>query len=152
MTVVQPLTALLTASIIPSYCCKVSALLWNQSLRLHEAISWVLRCVRQRLTGIRDNCRTAAELITLDKLSPPEVRAKAGRPGRSMGIAALASCLMGKSVNKALQTSDFVQRPLTAAQLHYAALDAAICLAIFSEILKLAQPKVQRKLISAPWG
>ena len=68
-----------------------------------------------------------------------------------MGVSALASCLMGKPVNKTLQTSDFGQRPLTAAQLHYAALDAAICLAIFSQVLELAQPKVQNKLCSAPW-
>ena len=47
----------------------------------------------------------------------------------------MANCIFGKPVNKAYHTSDFTRRPLSAAQLLYAAMDAHVVARIHQHIL-----------------
>ena len=62
----------------------------------------------------------------------------AGTPAsgiRNFGVSIMANCIFGKPVNKAYQTSDFTRRPLSAAQLLYAAMDAHVVARIHQHIL-----------------
>ena len=51
-----------------------------------------------------------------------------------LALAELAACTLGKPLNKALQTSDWQKRPLTAGQLLYAAIDAHVSVRVFQHI------------------
>lgn len=51
-----------------------------------------------------------------------------------MSLTAMAHSVLGKPLNKALQTSNWGARPLSAQQLLYAALDAHVCLQIWAAI------------------
>ena len=61
-----------------------------------------------------------------------------GKPAvgiKEFGVSIMAACILGKPVNKAYQTSDFNQRPLSAGQLQYAALDAHVALRVHKYIM-----------------
>ena len=62
----------------------------------------------------------------------PEQRAK------SASLTAMAESVLGKPLNKALQTSNWEARPLSPQQLHYAALDAHVCLQICNAVYEQA--------------
>eukprot|EP00252_Welwitschia_mirabilis_P021812 TRINITY_DN5709_c0_g1_i4.p1 TRINITY_DN5709_c0_g1~~TRINITY_DN5709_c0_g1_i4.p1 ORF type:complete len:570 (-),score=87.26 TRINITY_DN5709_c0_g1_i4:217-1926(-) len=51
------------------------------------------------------------------------------------GLSGLSKLIVGKYLNKATRMSNWEQRPLTTKQLHYAALDAAVLIPIYSSII-----------------
>ena len=53
----------------------------------------------------------------------------------ALGLSAMAACILGRPVNKAMQTSAWAQRPLSSLQLKYAALDAHASVQIFERIM-----------------
>lgn len=54
--------------------------------------------------------------------------------GPKGGLSGLAKTLLGRELNKQRRMSNWEQRPLTHSQLHYAALDAAVLVAIFNVV------------------
>ena len=54
---------------------------------------------------------------------------------KELGLSAMAACILGKPLNKAMQTSLWRQRPLSPAQLHYAALDAHVSLQLYNTVM-----------------
>ena len=68
-------------------------------------------------------------------------------PRRRGGLAGLVRALLGQSLDKTLQTSDWAARPLSAAQVEYAAADAAVLLDLLRALIPLGEgPLVQRAL------
>ena len=57
---------------------------------------------------------------------------------RSLGLAYLAEAVLGSSLDKSLQTSNWESRPLTTAQLEYAARDASVLIDIYDAARRLA--------------
>eukprot|EP00873_Tetraselmis_striata_P027358 jgi/Tetstr1/447622/TSEL_034983.t1 len=54
---------------------------------------------------------------------------------KTFGLSALAEAVLGKPLNKSMQTSNWEKRPLTARQTRYAALDAHVCVRLLQSLL-----------------
>ena len=52
-----------------------------------------------------------------------------------VGLSLMAKAVLGKPINKAMQCSSWGRRPLTAAQLRYAALDAHATLLVYERVM-----------------
>ena len=68
----------------------------------------------------------------------------------TLSLTAMAESVLGKPLNKALQTSDWGARPLSPQQLLYASLDALVCLLIHDAILA-QQPDLQLEHFAVSW-
>eukprot|EP00798_Chlamydomonas_sp_ICE-L_P025731 gene25731-11390_t len=77
-------------------------------------------------------CFWAAESIVDLKALLPSVFPGSPHLAQSIGLSKLASCLIGKKVDKSEQCSEWAVRPLTQSQMEYAALDAAVLLALLA--------------------
>ncbi|MBO0721960.1 MAG: ribonuclease D [Blastocatellia bacterium] len=60
--------------------------------------------------------------------------ARCALPLRSFGLAAVAEHLLGLTLDKSYQQSDWRRRPLSREQLDYAALDAQVALLVYQEL------------------
>jgi ribonuclease D len=59
----------------------------------------------------------------------------------SHSLASVSEHLLGLPMDKSLQRSNWRRRPLTRAQIEYAALDARICLLVYDELSRLLEEK-----------
>ena len=57
-------------------------------------------------------------------------------PSVQGGLSGLAKTVLGKALNKSVRLSGWEKRPLSNSQLHYAALDAAVLIAIYKKECK----------------
>ena len=73
-------------------------------------------------------------MLDLTNRERPWMAAKPTVRAKELGLSSLAACVLGRPVNKALQTSDWRRRPLSAAQLRYAAIDAHVAQQLFERI------------------
>lgn len=67
------------------------------------------------------------------------------RQARSRGLSALCEAVLGKSLNKEMQVSDWDFRPLSHAQIEYAALDARVAVMLWDELVP-HQPEMIQEL------
>jgi len=90
--------------------------------RFDEAM---LRGAGVKAHGLMDTLRMSRMALSLD----------------SHSLASVSEHLLGLPLDKSLQRSNWRRRPLTRAQLEYAALDARICLLVYDELSRLLEEK-----------
>ena len=66
---------------------------------------------------------------------------------RLMGLSKITELVLGKPLDKAVQVSNWEQRPLTARQVAYAALDAYVLVALYDEFTRVISAESIRKYI-----
>ena len=93
-------------------------------------VGWGLRDDLSRLAAsypgpIADAVRDVASALCLQELSGPR--------GHRPGLSAACEAWLGRGLDKSQTTSDWSRRPLTAAQLAYAAQDARVCVRLLRE-------------------
>lgn len=88
-------------------------------------------------------CRELFDGLNFWRIVPGGAALPPGRPG----LSGISLCVLGKPLNKAMQVSAWGFRPLSAAQLHYAALDAYAALMIFQRVLQL-EPVAALRLVN----
>eukprot|EP00873_Tetraselmis_striata_P027412 jgi/Tetstr1/447676/TSEL_035034.t1 len=76
----------------------------------------------------------AVDVRTLLALTSPQVSMKQRRGLQAMGLSQVCLRVLGRPLDKRQQCSDWTARPLSAAQVEYAALDAAVLLALFAAL------------------
>ena len=76
-----------------------------------------------------------ASVTALVDVQPLASKALSMKSGTTPGLRHACAALLGVEVNKAQQTSDWEQRPLTEAQLVYAATDAAVLPLLYGAVL-----------------
>ena len=79
-------------------------------------------------------CRRAAGVLDLTGKLRPWMAARPTVRAKDLGLSTLAAAILGHPINKALQTSDWRRRPLSAAQLRYAAIDAHAAVRMFDQM------------------
>jgi ribonuclease D len=85
----------------------------------------VLRGAGVKAGGLIDTLRMSRMALSLD----------------SHSLASVSEHLLGLPLDKSLQRSNWRRRPLTRAQLEYAALDARICLLVYDELSRMLEEK-----------
>jgi ribonuclease D len=83
----------------------------------------VLRGAGVKACGLMDTLRMSRMTLSLD----------------SHSLASVSEHLLGIPMDKSLQRSNWRRRPLTRAQLEYAALDARICLLVYDELSRMLE-------------
>ena len=91
-------------------------------------------------------CRRVAGALELGQRDFPWMASKPTGRAKDLGLSTLAACTLGMPVNKAMQTSNWRRRPLSAAQLRYAAIDAHVGLRIFQRIWDNVRPAERTRI------
>ena len=107
-------------------------------------MKWQGRCSND--AEISPMCRRVAGTLDLSHNPYPWMAAQPKGRAKDLGLSSLAACTLGRPVNKAMQTSDWRKRPLSDAQLRYAAIDAHVGLRIFQHIWDNLQPAERTKI------
>ena len=70
---------------------------------------------------------------------------------KMIALSAMAESVLGKPLNKALQTYNWDARPLSRQQMMYAAMDAHVLLQIYETICKQPGAKEQAEGLAETW-
>eukprot|EP00045_Choanoeca_perplexa_P013912 m.160153 g.160153 ORF g.160153 m.160153 type:complete len:986 (+) comp16495_c0_seq5:98-3055(+) len=108
---------------------------WLQPLLLDETViktGYAFRGDMKKLAATADSGECFNRLKGFVEL---ETLANAVWPGWGIGLSRLCNHVFGKRLSKVDRMSDWSRRPLTARQLHYAALDAWVCAQALIELL-----------------
>jgi prolyl-tRNA editing enzyme YbaK/EbsC (Cys-tRNA(Pro) deacylase) len=112
---------------------------WLQSLFLDEAViktGYAFRGDMKKLAAMSNSGGCFQRMLGFVEL---ESLGNAVWPGWGIGLSHLCNHVFGKRLSKVDRMSDWSRRPLTARQLHYAALDAWVCAQALIELLTKAE-------------
>ena len=91
-------------------------------------------------------CRHACAELQLARQQQPWMAGPTGMRESALGLSTMAACILGRPVNKAMQTSAWRRRPLSSAQLQYAALDAHASVQIWDKLAANISPEQLERL------
>ena len=109
-----------------------------------EALAAILSDARARKLGfgIKEDLRRLAQVVPALEAGMPNVvdlgdlwGAVKPEPRPKGGLAGMCRAVLGKPLDKSQQLTDWEQRPLTAAQIEYAALDAIVCIDLWQALV-----------------
>ena len=99
----------------------------------------------------RDDAAPPAQHLDLAGLAAPGTLFDLSQwtPRRRGGLAGLTRALLGRHLDKTMQTSDWAARPLSAAQVEYAAADAAVLLDLLGSLVPLGEDALVQRALEA---
>ena len=103
-----------------------------------DLATWATACKAWELKALDPNVELQSDTNRARKKS-------SRRRGQSRSLAGLVRALLGRELDKTEQCSAWIQRPLTDAQKHYAALDAAVVVKLASELAKISDPSLTQE-------